>query len=66
MDQSSLKKGFIEKTKIIQKKTFETVFEKARKIEVAIQDNVSANTFINENANLSKFIERTRKYIVFD
>jgi flagellar basal body rod protein FlgF len=34
LDQSSVKKGYIEKQKIIAKKKFETLIEKSRKIPI--------------------------------
>ena len=37
LDQSSVKKGYIEKQKIIAKKLFETLVEKSRKIPIELQ-----------------------------
>lgn len=66
LDQSSIKKGFIEKTKIIRKKQFEVVTQKARQIHIPIQKNVSVNTFLTESSSYKKVLERTKKKIVFD
>lgn len=63
LDQSSVKKGFIEKQKIIAKKKFDTLVEKARKIPIELQDNVNVNTFVTTNSNFGKILARTREKV---
>ncbi len=63
LDQSSVKKGFIEKQKIIAKKQFATVVEKARKIPIELQENVNVNTFITTNSNFDKILARTKEKV---
>lgn len=66
VDQSAIKKGFIEKTKIILKKRFETIVQPARKADVRIQDNVSASTFLAESSNYLRLLERTKSRVSLD
>lgn len=66
LDQSAVKKGYIEKTKIIAKKQFETKVEKARKIPVELQENVNVNTFLKHSNQYQKILARTQSRIVFD
>ena len=66
LDQSSVKKGHIEKHKYIAKKTYETLVEKARKIPVEIQDNVNPNTYLNQTTQFNKILKRTQQRVVFD
>jgi len=66
LDQSSVKKGHIEKHKYIAKKTYETVVEKARKIPIEIQDNVNPNTFMTKTAQFNKILARTQQRVIFD
>lgn len=66
LDQSAVKKGYIEKHKHIAKKKFETVVEKSRKAPVELQDNVNVNTFLNQSANYEKILARTRSRVVLD
>lgn len=66
MDQSSVKKGYIEKHRIIAKKQFQVVVEKARKIAVEVQDNANPNTYLSRNTNFTKILARTQKRILFD
>lgn len=63
LDQSSVKKGFIEKQKIIAKKKFDTLIEKTRKIPIELQDNVNVNTFVTTNSNFEKILTRTREKV---
>ena len=49
LDFSHLKTGKMEKSKIIQKKVFKTEVQKARKIEVTIQENANPSTFVGES-----------------
>ena len=50
IDNSGVKKGYIEKTKIIEKKKFETIHEKARRnIPIEIQDNASVSNYLINN-----------------
>ena len=66
LDQSAVKKGYIEKHKYIAKRKFETVVEKARKAPVELQDNVNVNTFLNQSANYEKILARTKGKVVLD
>ena len=63
LDQSSVKKGYIEKQKIIAKKKIETLVEKGRKIAIELQQNVNVNTFIATNANFDKILTRTKEKV---
>ncbi len=63
LDQSAVKKGYIEKHKYIAKKKYETVVEKTKKIPIELQDNVNPNTFLSRNANFKKILERTKNKI---
>jgi flagellar basal body rod protein FlgF len=63
LDQSSVKKGYIEKQKIIAKKKVETLVEKARKIPIELQENVNVNTFIATNTHFDKILTRTKERV---
>jgi hypothetical protein len=66
LDQSSVKKGYIEKHKYIDKKKFETLVEKARKIPIEIQDNVNPNTYLSRNSQFIKALVRTKQRVQLD
>lgn len=63
LDQSAIKKGYIEKHKIIAKKKYDTLVEKAKKLPVEIQDNANPNTYLSRNANFSKILARTKQRV---
>ena len=66
LDQSHFKTGKIEKTKYIEKKKYSTEFQKARKIQVEIQDNANPSTYIGESQDYINILNRTKQYIEFD
>jgi flagellar basal body rod protein FlgF len=63
LDQSSVKKGYIEKHKYIAKKKLETLVEKGRKIAVELQENVNVNTFITHSSKYDKILARTQEKV---
>ena len=66
LDHSQIKSGKIEKTKYIKKKTYETEFQKARKIEVQIQDNANPSTYIGQSQEFLNILNRTKNYVKFN
>ena len=63
LDQSSIKKGYIEKFKIIAKKKYETYTEKAKKAPIEIQDNANSNTYMSRTSRFLSILNRTKNLV---